>query len=77
MVTGWLHCFYKYGEVIRNQTPDPQKSYSTGDKMEGTVSTEKDEGDGCLRDRTKPGMTFQKVQLVALSCPVGPSYSWV
>ena len=33
--------------------------------MEGTVSTEKDEGDSLLWGTTKPEITFQKVQLVA------------
>ena len=45
--------------------------------MEGTVSTEKDESDGCLWDRTKSEMTFQKVQLVAQpTICSGPPVGW-
>ena len=54
MATGWLHCFYKIGERIRNQTSDSQNSNCTGDKEKRLCPLEQDEGDGWIQDRTKP-----------------------
>ena len=66
MATRQLHCFYKIGERIRNQTSDSQNSNCTGDKEKRLCPLEQDEGDGWIQDRTKPEIIFQKVQVVVL-----------